>query len=302
MATPTLLQIDDRNPLVFYSPNSSWTRGGNIADFDGTSTFTSTIRASATLTFTGTGISVWGTIQLLSPNMSTYVLSSYSIDGGPSTTFNATEKVAYQFQQKLFQSATLNDSAPHTIVVTLDNDASFFIDYFLVIPAGATSTSASSSNPSTVTGPMTVFSAVSSTTASTGAQSPSSRVPLGPAVGGTLSGLALLIVAILAVWLCCKRRKENKKNDSQMSPVPFITPSSHQPIPMQQYQPYEGSDAVSEYQPYSQHPSTSRLLTSTSGVILPSSKAAQLSNPSRRRDSLHSRPLSDSPEPPGYAE
>ena len=53
MATPTLLQIDDHNPLVFYSPNSSWTRGGNIADFDGTSTFTTTTGASATLTFTG---------------------------------------------------------------------------------------------------------------------------------------------------------------------------------------------------------------------------------------------------------
>ena len=53
MATPSLLQIDDRNPLVFYSPNSSWTRGGAASDFDGTSTFTATTGASATLTFTG---------------------------------------------------------------------------------------------------------------------------------------------------------------------------------------------------------------------------------------------------------
>ena len=53
MATPSLLQIDDRNPLVFYSPNTSWTRGGAAADFDGTSTFTATTGGSATLTFTG---------------------------------------------------------------------------------------------------------------------------------------------------------------------------------------------------------------------------------------------------------
>ena len=53
MATPSLLQIDDHNPLVFYSPNSSWTRGGNTADFEDTSTFTTTTGASATLTFTG---------------------------------------------------------------------------------------------------------------------------------------------------------------------------------------------------------------------------------------------------------
>lgn len=70
---------------------------------------------------------------------------------------------------------------------------------------------------------------------------------------------------------------------------------------MQQYQPYEGSDRVSEYPSFSQHPSPP---TSASGII-PSSKGAQLSilNPSRPgEDSLHSRHFSESPEPPGYNE
>ena len=53
MATPSLVQIDDRDPLVFYSPNNSWTRGGATSDFNGTSTSTATTGASATLTFTG---------------------------------------------------------------------------------------------------------------------------------------------------------------------------------------------------------------------------------------------------------
>lgn len=65
---------------------------------------------------------------------------------------------------------------------------------------------------------------------------------------------------------------------------------------MQQHQPYEGSDRVSDQQ-------SSPTNTSSSGVIPSFSKAAaQLSNPSPRRDSLHSRPFSDSPEPPGYNE
>jgi hypothetical protein len=89
---------------------------------------------------------------------------------------------------------------------------------------------------------------------------------------------------------------------TQMSPVPFVTPAS-QPLLMQRYQPYEGSDRVSEYQSYSQHPSINPPTSaSSSGVIPPSSKAAQLSNLSPRGDSLHSRPLSDSLGPPGYAE
>ena len=53
MATPSVLQIDDRNPLIFYSPNNSWIRGGAASDFNGTSTSTHTAGASATLTFTG---------------------------------------------------------------------------------------------------------------------------------------------------------------------------------------------------------------------------------------------------------
>ena len=82
-----------------------------------------------------------------------------------------------------------------------------------------------------------------------------------------------------------------------MQPDPFITTAS----PMQQYQPHEGSDRVSEYQSHSQHPTPP---TSSSGIIPPSSKAGQLSIPIRPRgdDSLHSRPISDSLEPPGYDE
>ena len=235
MATPSLLQIDDRDPLIFYSPNTSWIRGGAAGDFDGTSTLTSSTGASATLTFTGmqflfppkfyaskyvidatqkgTGISVWGTIQLLTPNTSTYVVSSYSIDDGPTTTFNATEKAGYQFQQKLFQSDTLTGSTPHTIVATLVNNATFFIDYFLVIPtANSTSTSGLSSNsPSSLVGPVTVSGADSTITASAGPQSHSTRNSLGPIVGGTLGGLVLVIFAILAFLFCCKRRKDKNQ-------------------------------------------------------------------------------------------
>jgi hypothetical protein len=130
-------------------------------------------------------------------------VSSYSINKGPTTIFNATETAGYQFQQKLFQSARLNDSVPHTIVVTLINNGTFFIDYFLVIPS------------SSLAGPTTVSGADSSATASAGDRSQSSRVSLGPAVGGALGGFALLIVAILAVWLCCKRRRKDKNQRSE---------------------------------------------------------------------------------------
>ena len=160
----------------------------------------------------GTGISVWGTIQFLSPNTTTYVLSSYSIDGGPTTIFNATEAAAFKFQQKLFQSATLTDSGSHTLVATLVNNGTFFIDYFLVIPPTLSSTSTSTTTSASTSASSST--PLMSTTASAGAQSQSNtttnnRVALGPAVGGSLGGLALLImIAILAVLFRRKRRKD----------------------------------------------------------------------------------------------
>ena len=147
------------------------------------------------------------------PYAPTYVVSSYSINDGPTTVFNATENAGYQFrnfQQQLFQSPTLNDSVTHTIVVTLvtSNNDTFSIDYFLIVPAGgATSTSASSS-----------VSSDSSTIASASASAQSNPmvlVPLGPVVGGTLCGLALIVIAILAFLLCRRRRKDrNRKRES----------------------------------------------------------------------------------------
>ena len=155
----------------------------------------------------GTGISVWGTINFLLPNNTpTYVLSSYSIDDGPTTTFNATEVAAYKFQQKLFQSATLTDSTPHTIVVTLVNNGTFFIDYFLVIPS---TTSSSAGVTSTSTSPSSTLS--TTTVIGPGGQFRFNRGPIiGAAMGGILGGFVLLTIAILTVWLCRKKRPKNK--------------------------------------------------------------------------------------------
>ena len=149
------------------------------------------------------------------PYAPTYVVSSYIINDGPTTIFNATENAGYQFrnfQQQLFQSPTLNDSVPHTIVVTLvtSNNDTFSIDYFLIVPAGgATSTSASSSVS-------TADSSSTTASASASAQSnPMVLVPLGPVVGGTLCGLALIVIVILAFLLCRRRRKDkNRKRES----------------------------------------------------------------------------------------
>jgi len=219
MAVPGVIQIDDRNPLIYYSPNASWTRGGNASDYDATSTFTSTPGASASITFSGRvqsfhiyvltnwttkgiGISVWGTIDRL--DTPAFVLSSYSVDGGPTTTYNATVQPQFQFQQNFFQSGTLTP-ASHTLVVTyLTSNGRYFIDYFFITPSNspitATSTSPVSSSSSSVS------------TSITAGNSHSSGVRIAPIVGGSLGGLALIIIMVLVVLVIWLRNKRVKKN------------------------------------------------------------------------------------------
>ena len=225
MATPAILYVDDRNPLISYTPNSSWIRGGNVADYDGTSTLSSIPGASASITFSGRRIFPFfqlllcsdinltpkgkgiRTIPFLAPNIPEFVLSSYSIDNGPTTTHNATEQSAYQFQQNFFQSGPLVPGS-HTLVVThLANNATLFIDYFLVIPPDSpitlapTSTSVTSSMSATSTAPP----------AGDGAKTPTAVI-----IGGTLGGLALIGIAVLVFWLVRKRVKANHHKREQI--------------------------------------------------------------------------------------
>ncbi|KAF8813975.1 hypothetical protein BYT27DRAFT_7248545 [Phlegmacium glaucopus] len=255
----------------------------------------------------GTEVSVWGTITFQAPNSTMFVLSSYSVDDGPATILNVSKQVAFQFQQKLFQSAPLSTSTPHTLVATLDNNATFFIDYFLITPvASSTSSPASSSSDSSTLS--ATSSLLTMSTASSSAQSHSSKVPLGPVSGGTLGGVALLIIAIIAVFAVWRSRKRLKdenqrlKTQTQAYADLLIAPT----LPMQQYPPHASSDSASVYpiiSAYTQHPTYPT--TSTGSGVVPPSKAAQLSIPSRTPgDSLHSHShtCSESPEPPGYNE
>jgi hypothetical protein len=234
MAAPVVLYVDDRNPLISYTPNSSWIRGGNVFDYERTSTVSSTPGTSASITFSGrrkfpffqallcsdtfsiigclkgTGISVFGRIERLSPGIPEFVLSSYSVDDGPTTTCNATEQSAYQFQQNFFQSGPLEPS-PHTLVVTqLTNNARLIIDYFVIIPPNSSLALASTS--------MMPTSTTSSSTSAVIAPSPGedgARTPTAAIIGGTLGGLALIGIAALVFWLIRKRAKNSHQQREQ---------------------------------------------------------------------------------------
>lgn len=49
----TILTLDDRSPLLEYSPGGNWTHVGVSGDFNGTTTGTNMSGASVTLQFNG---------------------------------------------------------------------------------------------------------------------------------------------------------------------------------------------------------------------------------------------------------
>jgi len=157
----------------------------------------------------GTGISVFGTVERFSPGIPQFVVSSYSLDGGPTATYNATVQTQFQFQQNFFQSGPLV-SGSHTLVATqLTNNARFFIDYFLVIPPNSSITLAPTSmSPTSATSSST--SAVITAPAGDGAKTPTAAI-----IGGTLGGLALIGIAVLVFWLIRKRAKNKHERREQ---------------------------------------------------------------------------------------
>ncbi|PPQ78925.1 hypothetical protein CVT25_002401 [Psilocybe cyanescens] len=220
--------IDDRDPLVQYLPTSLWKSGGVQTEFNGTTTGTTVTGATATLLFSGR---VFGTIGI--DGVLGSPVSSYSVDNGSKTIFNATEIGNVQYQQKFFDSGALSP-ASHTLTITiLSNDATYFLDYFTITPTDALVDpspssplfSSSSSSPFSSTTP-------SSSGATTTGPNSSSGVPLTSSglqsktfstshvraiVGGAVGALAFLIFASFAFLFLRKRRRDQKAR--QIPPI-----------------------------------------------------------------------------------
>ncbi|KAF9553918.1 hypothetical protein CPC08DRAFT_713336 [Agrocybe pediades] len=127
--------IDDRNPSITYSPG--W-RPVTPAEtslhivLNGTETATNTPGANATLVFNGAEISVFGSISSNATDSEENIpvpISAYSIDGGAPTIFTATASQNTKDRVTFFRATGLDLDFSHTLVITLQNTGSFFLDF-----------------------------------------------------------------------------------------------------------------------------------------------------------------------------
>ncbi|KAG9217675.1 hypothetical protein CCMSSC00406_0003636 [Pleurotus cornucopiae] len=129
MSTRTLI-VDDADTQIQYSPG--WRPTGSPNEYKRTTSFTSTQGASFTLNFTGTSVTVYGTLDV-----TTFPNTTYVLDGGNPFPFFGKPKSAIQYQQVFYASPPLPYRG-HTLVGSCaDEGGRVILDYFVVeIPQG----------------------------------------------------------------------------------------------------------------------------------------------------------------------
>ncbi|KAJ6589349.1 hypothetical protein B0H19DRAFT_1248898 [Mycena capillaripes] len=134
--------VDDNDPLVQY--NGGWIHhNGKPGEFELTTSASVTPRDTATLTFNGTSITIYGTVAPGQARM------NVSIDGAELSPFDAPPVNTTTHDMHLWTSPVFTEAA-HTLTLTVDHDTplnisktlgTLFLDYFVyktALPGGKT--------------------------------------------------------------------------------------------------------------------------------------------------------------------
>ncbi|KIP07483.1 hypothetical protein PHLGIDRAFT_118062 [Phlebiopsis gigantea 11061_1 CR5-6] len=196
--------VDDQPTGNVLQYNGDWSHLYSLANaVNNTLSYTAEAGNSVILKFNGTGVGVVGATAPVGdkePPISTYV-----IDGGSPVTYTApTNITATLFSQTFFLQQSLSASE-HTLVinVTRASDAApFLLDYIGYVPLSNTTNSTSATSSS-----LPSSSAASTSTPSTAGVSTKSATPVGAIVGGTIGGVALIVITVLGVLLLRSKRR-----------------------------------------------------------------------------------------------
>ncbi|KAF7341843.1 hypothetical protein MSAN_02039800 [Mycena sanguinolenta] len=130
MASNTAI-VDDRDPLIQYA--GAWSQSGVSEEFDSTTSFSVATGASATFSFVGTSVTVYGSIG---PHNATQATWSFAVDGAAAGTYtppaNMTSPIHHQALWTTPASSLANGT--HSLVITqtgTDSVGVIFLDYIM---------------------------------------------------------------------------------------------------------------------------------------------------------------------------
>ncbi|KAF8148383.1 hypothetical protein B0H34DRAFT_736754 [Crassisporium funariophilum] len=267
-------RIDDTDRSIVYS--SGWEATGGPDEYQETTMSTSNQGASATVSFSGTQISVFGTIA--DKGLGDAPTSSYRVDGGSAKTVVSTLGNNIQYGQLFYNSGRLA-AGQHTLVITYTGQSSFFyLDYIEIensqtppdpqppnpqppntqspalaqsslpppVPDITFTTSTSTRSTPSVGTPTTNTASLqlSTTTAANGStvtaftsSSSNKSISIGAIAGGVGGGLFFLI--LLVALLFCLRRKKTADAERNASGLSTIASLWSRPRQMTQSTPFQ---------------------------------------------------------------
>ncbi|EDR06514.1 uncharacterized protein LACBIDRAFT_328717 [Laccaria bicolor S238N-H82] len=210
--------IDDTDSSIGYS--SGWALlQGSTRQWNGTVHSTSTVGATATFSFRGTGVAVYGTLPAGPSTAATQ--SQYAIDSGVPVNVSIASQTDAVYADLFFLSPLLTDGL-HTLVITNEGTSVEYqldrIDYNASVNVPVT---VSGSSGSSISKTVSTTSSVSHSAAATSpAASSAKSAPVGTIVGSIAAGLLVVLIALL-IYFNCRRRKPNAPTtDSETTATP----------------------------------------------------------------------------------
>ncbi|KAF7344722.1 hypothetical protein MVEN_01632900 [Mycena venus] len=130
--------VDDRDPLIQYG--GSWVRGGVWLEFGSTTMFSVTAGSTASFTFVGTSITVYGTVA--AKNLNPQASWSFVIDGSITGTYTPPNNMTSDIHHEALwtsPASSLNNGS-HELVITQSaaaSDGVLYLDYILYTTTSA---------------------------------------------------------------------------------------------------------------------------------------------------------------------
>ncbi|KAF8904427.1 hypothetical protein CPB84DRAFT_1773014 [Gymnopilus junonius] len=228
--------FDDNDSAISYSPSATaWQANSDTAFFDGTLHFSQTTGASASLTFSGDAIAIYGTVAPDHANTAVSLDGNSEVMPGGSSGMSSVlhSQVLLYYRSDLGpgqHTVVLSGNSQTTATPFVDLD---FIDVFDAAQSPDVSSSASIPSGTVAAENTPVASAVSSTPPPSLASSISSRSHLstGAKVGAVLGGLIalLLLLAVFGFLFLRRTRTRSKAIEKSMISVSPILPMQRDP-------------------------------------------------------------------------
>ncbi|KAG6874227.1 hypothetical protein C0995_003773 [Termitomyces sp. Mi166 len=225
--------VDDQNPAIVYNPRSNWSPSANSSlDAGGAHMLTQDPVATATFKFTGVAV------YYMAPLWPYRVTTALSLDSGPVVLLDLVDhsrpdvgQGPETVQSHVIWSSGELSNTQHTLVISVGAGQSYAVVDALVYTtldlsdvttsASASSTTSSTSSTQVVSSSSSATPAAAATTSASADASKSTTTHVLPIALGTIFGILALLLVLLGIWFCIRRKRRPKSEAWTVPGTPY---------------------------------------------------------------------------------